>query len=645
MNITTICKGFLFLVLLINISSCKKKEDLDLIVSPGELFMNEGETRTFSITLNPKGTTDWSISSKPEWVTISPMSGRICEDIVTLTVTTNGEGLSAGKVSDYISIITTDVEDFNIEITVCVDAIPELSIDQETLIITEDVNFVQFELQNSGTGFLNYDLETNEAFVSSPLTSGYLDQDETEDVIILSDRAGLAPGNYDFILSITANTETEEYSIPGILEVGSYAELTSIQDTLHFNIVEDEKELIVTNFGNISSSFSVSSSESYLSFDYTSNDLEFEETSSISVLLDRSSFSSGDYETTISIEDDQGNITQTPVLIEHLSSSYLEIDGEIKDADYNRLTDRTIAVTSAPSQLIKINPISEEFQTMILNYSPRCVAVNPQGTHAAVGHDGNITIVNLSSLIVESIYPVSCDVGDIIFGGNNWVYSFPLDGNEAHCIDLTDNGQEHFSTGGSINDGCKAALTPDGNSIYIATNGTSPSDFEKMDISQGVADLLYDSPYHGDFAFSGDVWVNNSGEKLFARSGNSFFTSDIQSEDMIYSGAIIEDVSVLHFYENTSSDIVTLCKTNGSWLSTGASNEIQFYNTEFYTLNNTITVPDFIGENFQGNLLVMPSQVHYSFMTNNSEKGIALVELSGTSIETYNWGLYFFDAP
>jgi len=108
---------------------------------------------------------------------------------------------------------------------------------------------------------------------------------------------------------------------------------------------------------------------------------------------------------------------------------------------------------------------------------------------------------------------------------------------EIRCIELA-TGTESPSTGLSVNPGTVMRLHPSGDYIYGANNGVSPSDAEKYDIRPGVAAYLYDSPYHGDFAFSGNLWLNEAGTKMFTRSSNVFRLSDVPANDMIYDGQL-----------------------------------------------------------------------------------------------------------
>src|SRR5690606_17404486 len=109
-------------------------------------------------------------------------------------------------------------------------------------------------------------------------------------------------------------------------------------------------------------------------------------------------------------------------------------------------------------------------------------------------------------------------VFDMVFGNNGWAYAVPLDGThvKVHCINLSDESYVEHS-GYSIPNESKIKLHSSGNSIYLADNGVSPSDMDKLDITNDTAIYLYDSPYHGDYPINGDLWLSEDGKRIFTK--------------------------------------------------------------------------------------------------------------------------------
>jgi chitinase len=125
--------------------------------------------------------------------------------------------------------------------------------------------------------------------------------------------------------------------------------------------------------------------------------------------------------------------------------------------------------------------------------------------------------------------------------------------------------------------------------MYGADRGLSPSDFEKYDIRTGTAEVLYDSPYHGDYAFGGDVWISDDGGRLFARSGNVFRSSTVQAEDMLYAGAL-DGVDFARWVEHSSAAERVLALDAAAW-GDETADELKVYDTAFLNPLGALPLP------------------------------------------------------
>lgn len=263
------------------------------------------------------------------------------------------------------------------------------------------------------------------------------------------------------------------------------------------------------------------------------------------------------------------------------------------DAVYDSVGDRLITVSADPSRLNVVNPTTGDVMSLSLDAVPTSVSVQPNGAYAAVGHNGFISYVNLTSLTVEKVYGVTTDVLDLELPGNGWVYAFPrVDQWESiRSIELS-TGNETLSPYASIYAGTLVKLHPSGGYIYGANNGLSPSDFEKYDIRSGAAVRLYDSPYHGDYAFSGNLWMYDTGTRIIARSGNVFTSSSVQSQDMLYVGSIGSQWPVASAAQSTALQRVLVVRESGYYGSAPA--ELQSYSDAFLASRGTLPLPSYV---------------------------------------------------
>jgi chitinase len=310
----------------------------------------------------------------------------------------------------------------------------------------------------------------------------------------------------------------------------------------------------------------------------------------------------------------------------------------VVDAEYNAPTNRIITISANPSRLHIIDPETRDVQTIDLPQVPNAVSVRADGLYAAVGHDAWVSYVNLTTRQVERVYAVTTDVIDLVLASNGWVYVFPRTDQwvSIHSLQLS-TGAEH-TTGGTIRAGTLVRMHPSGKYIYGANNGLSPSDFEKYDIRSGAATVMYDSPYHGDHAFSGNVWISEDGLRLFARSGNVFRSSEVRAEDMVYAGNLQGMTSVAWATQSTAAGRI-LALAGTSFGSQPPPSELRVYDSAFLAYRGAVALPQFAVPGVGS----FKSEGRFVFSTTSGQRVYVLVKAENASGLAQDWGLVIYD--
>jgi hypothetical protein len=313
----------------------------------------------------------------------------------------------------------------------------------------------------------------------------------------------------------------------------------------------------------------------------------------------------------------------------------------VVDAEFSLTTNRIVSVSANPSRLHILDPETQTVQSVDLPQVPTSVAVQPNGLFAAVGHNGFISYVNLTTRVVDRVYSVTTDVLDIVLPGNGYVYAFPRadQWEEIHSI-LLSSGAETLSGGSSIYAGTLARLHPSGKYIYGANNGLSPSDFEKYAIGTTAttgasATYLYDSPYHGDYAFNGNVWVSEDGLRLFARSGNVFRSSEVRAEDMTYGGALSGMSAVEWAVQSTAAGKIFALP--GSTFNATAASELRVYDSAFLAYRGASVLP-----RFNISTGSFASRGRFVFTRADGARVYVLIQADGASGMALDWGLVIY---
>ena len=236
----------------------------------------------------------------------------------------------------------------------------------------------------------------------------------------------------------------------------------------------------------------------------------------------------------------------------YLSRKLLSHD--VVDAEYVRARDAIAMVSSAPTSAFYLYDVATGTERQVpLNRAPTAISVAPDGQTVAVGHDALITHIDLAALVAGTastkLLDVSARVGDLVLDGRGKVHVLPATDQwvDVHSVDVGTNTETRKY--GPLYAGSRGRLHPSGDYMYVANNGLTPSDIEKYDLRSGVATRLYDSPYHGDYAMCGNVWLKEDGATIYTRCGNTFRASTLQSQDMVYGGRLQLSASQFYGYQ------------------------------------------------------------------------------------------------
>lgn len=252
---------------------------------------------------------------------------------------------------------------------------------------------------------------------------------------------------------------------------------------------------------------------------------------------------------------------------------------DVIDAEYSNALNAIVMVSSRPANALHvIDPVSGARYEVALSKSPTAVSVSPDGLSAAVGHDALIAWVNLQELVQNSAttplhLDVSARVHDLVLDGAGFVHAFPAEDQwvSPHSIEIATN-TETLGTGFTYAM-TRGKLHPSGDYLYAANSGLSPDDIQKYDITSGVAHMLYDSPYHGTYAMCSNLWLKEDGQTIYTACGNTFRASEVQGQDMTYTGSMALSGGSLDYriaHLSQSDEVKEIMLIEMDWYNCGA---------------------------------------------------------------------------
>ncbi len=613
--------------------------EAQIVVSPEILTFNESETGLLYLSVQPAAKFTWQVASAPEWLNVSPISGVINDDIIELQLTGNAEGLRQGNHSGELEIITNGAGKLTTTIIMSVDPHPIAKVEPANVDLSTDSEKT-ISIFNTGTGSLTWQLKGAPEWVSLSRTDGRSSAGYSTDVTVTAVRNGLPVGTKTGSMVLSSNSEEGDITIDLSMEVPASALMTTTVSKIQFEHPTVSQSFYLKNEGNIDFSWEWSLNESYISADITSGTISPNDSVEVTLTLDRSQLSEEIYDLEASITNNAGNGISLPVHITNYNEVDWKINGRIIDAEYDRVNDVIITVSEGPNELRKFDPLTQTESSVTLNMTPNCVAVSQDGNYAAVGHNGKVAYVNLSNMTIEKHYAITTNAFDIVLAPNNWVYVSPMEDQweKLKCLDLS-NGIETEQTGNYIYERTRIKLHPSGNYIYGADTGLSPSDFEKYDITGGTAAYLYDSPYHGDHDFSGNIWISEDGNRLFAKSRNVFNSSSNQANDMTYNGALAGEGFVQTLDYSATANKICAVFASGYYWEMVPNNEVQIYETNYLSYQKAVALPYFLVPNGQGGFTKYNSEGHFGFFNAAGTAFYVLIKVEAGSGMLNEWAI------
>lgn len=572
------------------------EQSVALAVAPDSIELTDaGATTSIYLSTTPSGgRLDWQLAGKPDWLTLSPASGTINGDVMEAEVTVPGLAVAdAGIYPGTISLISEGGA-AEVGVRVVLEANPEAQLSISELVIGDSTDEASFQLRNVGRGVLFWSVDAASASLQVAPQSGSVEFGDSVEITVTADKEPLAVGEHTASLTLGTSGDQAGVTLPVRIQVPPAPRAALQPSRLLFQAGTDTVWLTLTNPGKGPLSWTGAPSDQWITASPTAGDLDADASVELAMTVDRAASgeeASGTF--TVSSNSVDGAVSADVVVTAStgMPDGFTVLDHRPVDAVYSAALDLIVTVSAEPAQLNIIDLPFNAIDTVELDLAPTSVAVQPDGRYAAVGHDGAISYVDLGTRSVEQVYTVAVDVFDVVLPGNGWVYAMPRVDQwvSIHSVDLGTGSESGNS--GTARAGTVMKLHPSGDFMYGANRGLSPSDFEKYDIRDGAATVMYDSPYHGDYEFGGDIWISEDGLRLFARSGNVFRSSSVQAEDMTYSGSLSGVDWVRGVSEGETLDRV-LALPATDWGSTPTP-ELRVYGTAYLALLGTLTLPEF----------------------------------------------------
>lgn len=474
----------------------------------------------------------YEITSKPSWLNIDTGDGHLSDSIaiVECSARLNPDFEEVGFYMEFMTV-KADGKSFKVPVAYITEGNPKIQV-QDALAISYNSNgYSGLEIKNTGPGILlweiasmpswlyidGYRLESNTIYIP-PYKTFYLPLV----IIPVEVITGAMTGD---IVIYTNDKERPSVTINITADLGTPRSDIDITE-FGFSYTETSKTLILNNYGNGILAWEFKGLPEWLTITPSSGMIgPYAKNNKIIFTCDRTKLKHGLNSATLilntnDISNPSYNIEVTanaPADPENIRA----VNGNITDAVFNKNANTLYFVTSSPDKFVAYDITGRTVLNEIsLSDAPTSFAISEDWSMAAVGHNGYISAINLSTNTVTATYTLNYPVNDIAWAENDW-FCFTQAGTDFTCLHWinTSDGTMYDDTDASRLDGNSIIKKVPGQPYLIATrNNTDPTGFFAYDI----ATKSLKSYSRQDLT---NFWFSEDGNYIFAKSTLVFRTT------------------------------------------------------------------------------------------------------------------------
>ena len=184
---------------------------------------------------------------------------------------------------------------------------PQLSVDENTLAFGEETGSLTFNIENSGSGTLNWNISEDKPWLSVSPNNGSTTT-ETDIITVTVDRTALSDGDYSAQIDVTSGFGNETINVTMAVVTETPELKIEGQNPLVFGTVTASMTFNIENSGTGTLNWNISEDKPWLSIS-PNNGSTTTETDKITVTVDRTGLSDGDYSAQINVTSNGGNET------------------------------------------------------------------------------------------------------------------------------------------------------------------------------------------------------------------------------------------------------------------------------------------------------------------------------------------------
>ena len=399
----------------------------------------EWEAADYSINITTAENSKFSIIKTPDWLHVNNKSGQFINGSASINC-------SASMYNDYSAIgvynssIIMDIEGKG----KCIVPVSYITEGNPVIKVEKNIALLYFfygstfndtiNIDNTGEGVLLFGIEKKPDWITFLLPSGTVLTDKTLYPIPPHSSIPLIllPNNMPFSLNdsqekivITSNDKNHNKTTINL----TYGDplLNTSYRVLNFGRNETTQTFQICNYGYGLLMWEIESCPEWLTVSETSGITVNSNCKTVTFTCNRNLLPKGRYTSNIYLRtNDKNKLYQTitfMVINEDTANpeNIRAITGTIVEAWMDKSTDILYLATSQPNRLLAYNTRTKTIEKELsLNKAPTCFSVSEDNHKAVIGHDEQISYVDMDNFTVIKTFDVNYNIFDIEWGADNW---------------------------------------------------------------------------------------------------------------------------------------------------------------------------------------------------------------------------------
>jgi hypothetical protein len=635
-----------------------REEDLSLLLTPEDTFNTiyispEWGSGDCPLYCQDAVNAKFSISDIPHWLNISPTTGQFVNGTayITCSASVNSE---FAKVGIYGVYLTIDIEGrgkyvfpvyYINEGTPAIAATETLNLDH-----SNDYYGQSLDISNRGEGILVWSIVDFPEWIiiNNYSQSGILLPNETtsvniacnEDMLSLKDMSlDMIKDKYTGKITIASNDKKKPQTVTDVIFNAGVPSVNYYAEAIDFGRTETVQPLYMANSGEGILVWQIEDHPEWITFSQPHGLLPSYSSIDIYVVCNRDKLSAGinSGEITIRTNDPQNPEFRITVKCRNGktdSDNVVPITGTVTDAQFDKHTDILYIATSQPNRLLaySVKTRSTAHETDLPN-APTSISISVDRRKILVGHEGKISVTDMTSHEVEKVIEVENIVYDIEWGSGDWC-SYTPGTTVDHCNLKwvnTVSGELDESDNRSLYGGSIIKKIPGQDYIIATQQYSSPSGIIVFDArTRECVNYFHES--------IDNFWFSADGVYLFDSYNNIYKTSAFPSQTEISPVARLkteQNVNAKWIDHNPATGNLWVLRNNAYYDN---NYKIWQVETNDYTVVKTLFYDEYYPTTIDGEYREYLVEAHYVFANSDDTEIIVIKNVMDSD---HAWSMEF----